>query len=82
LPYVAWTFGGVTVGRGSRVMAPYVLHDKPMGDRGFLAVKRRNRPPPVDAARVREYFVGADEICGIEPGDAAPWWHRLDLVKD
>lgn len=82
LPYVAWTFGGVTVGRGSRVMAPYVLHDKPMNDRAFLAVKRRKRPPPVDASRIREYFSGANEICGIEPGAGAPWWHRLDLIQD
>jgi len=81
LPYIAWTFGGVTVGRGSRVMAPYVLHDKPVGTRGFLAVKRRKRPPPVDVARVREYFTGANEICDVTPADTASWWHRLDALS-
>ena len=81
LPYIAWTFGGVTVGRGSRVMAPYLLHEKPMGERGFLAVKRGKRPPPVDLAAVREYFTGANEICGVEADDTAPWWHRLDPVS-
>ncbi|AFM19596.1 dehydrogenase of unknown specificity, short-chain alcohol dehydrogenase like protein [Mycolicibacterium chubuense NBB4] len=80
LPYIAWTFGGVTVGRGSRVMAPYVLHEKPMGDRAFLSVKRGKRPPPVEVARVREYFTGANEICCVEPGDAAPWWHRPEAL--
>ena len=38
LPYIAWTFGGVTVGRGARSMSPYVLHQKSMGDSGFLSV--------------------------------------------
>lgn len=80
LPYIAWTFGGVTVGRGSRVMEPYVVHTKSLGERGFLAVKRRKRPPTVDVARVREYFDDANEICDVGPGDTAPWWHRRDRL--
>jgi len=81
LPYVAWTFGGVTVGRGSRAMAPYVLHEKSMGDSGFLSVKRGKKPPPVDTARVREYFAGANDICEVRPGGPAAWWHRLDALS-
>ncbi|WP_197376490.1 SDR family NAD(P)-dependent oxidoreductase [Mycolicibacterium baixiangningiae] len=81
LPFVAWTFGGVTVGRGSRVMARYVLHEKPMGDQGFLAVKRGKRPPPVDLARVHEYFTGANDICAVGPDDSAPWWHRHEALR-
>jgi NAD(P)-dependent dehydrogenase (short-subunit alcohol dehydrogenase family) len=80
LPYIAWTFGGVTVGRGSRVMAPYVLHEKSMGERGFLAVKRRKRPPPVDLTAVAEYFAGADELCDVGENAVAPWWHRREQL--
>jgi NAD(P)-dependent dehydrogenase (short-subunit alcohol dehydrogenase family) len=80
LPYIAWTFGGVTVGRGSRAMSPYVLHEKPMGDNGFLSVKWGKRAPHVDPERVHEYFLEANEITGIGESDTAPWWLRADRL--
>lgn len=81
LPYVAWTFGGVTVGRGSRSMAPYALHEKKMDDEGFLSVKRGKRGPRVEGDRLREYFADANEMCGLQQADAAPWWFRLDDLR-
>ncbi|WP_238396342.1 SDR family NAD(P)-dependent oxidoreductase [Mycolicibacterium sp. CBMA 234] len=80
LPYIAWTFGGVTVGRGARSMSPYVLHQKSMGDSGFLSVKWGKRAPAVDPARVHEYFVEANDITGIGESDAAPWWSQPDRL--
>ncbi|SHV16333.1 dehydrogenase of uncharacterised specificity, short-chain alcohol dehydrogenase like protein [Mycobacteroides abscessus subsp. abscessus] len=80
LPYIAWTFGGVTVGRGARSMSPYVLHQKSMGDSGFLSVKWGKRAPAVDPERVHEYFVEANDITGIGESDAAPWWSQPDRL--
>lgn len=80
LPFVAWTFGGVTVGRGSRVMAPYVLHQKSLGENGFLSVKWGKKAPAVDPSRVYEYFTEANDICGVTPSGTAPWWHRLHAL--
>jgi len=80
LPYIAWTFGGVTVGRGARSMSPYVLHQKSMGDSGFLSVKWGKRAPAVDPARVHEYFVEANDITGVGEADAAPWWSQPDRL--
>lgn len=80
LPYVAWTFGGVTVGRGARSMSPYVLHEKSMGDSGFLSVKWGKRAPHVDPARVHEYFVQANEITGISGAETASWWSHVERL--
>jgi NAD(P)-dependent dehydrogenase (short-subunit alcohol dehydrogenase family) len=82
LPYVAWTFGGVTVRRAARTLRPYALHEAPLSGWSHVCVRSRKRYVETDgdADRVRDYFDRANEICGVGVADTSPWWWQTDRI--
>lgn len=82
LPYLAWAFGGVRVGRVAKTLRPYALHEVPLSGWSHVSVrsKKRYRIADGDAERIRDYFARANEICRVGAADTAPWWWRIERI--
>jgi NAD(P)-dependent dehydrogenase (short-subunit alcohol dehydrogenase family) len=80
LPYLAWTFGGVTVRRAAKTLRPYALHEVSLGGWSHVCVRSKKRYVETDGDvdRIRDYFDRANEICGIRAADTSPWWWQTD----
>ena len=82
LPHIAWTFGGVTVSRAAKTLRPYALHEVPLSGWSHVCVRSKKRYVETagEADRIRDYFVRANEICGVRATDTSPWWWQTDQL--
>jgi NAD(P)-dependent dehydrogenase (short-subunit alcohol dehydrogenase family) len=82
LPYIAWTFGGVTVRRAAKTLRPYALHEVPLSGWSQVCVRSKKRYVETDgeADCIRDYFDRANAICGIGTSDTSPWWWQADRI--
>jgi NAD(P)-dependent dehydrogenase (short-subunit alcohol dehydrogenase family) len=80
LPGLARAFQGPTVTRSAEILCDYALHVTSVHRWSYVDVGTADttKHPDSEPALVRDYFVDANRICGVDPAEAASWWTSAD----